>query len=57
MCMSKKKLTLSIDEKLIKTVKHIAIDNDLDVSEMFEDYIRAMKRNKNIIKAIQDINK
>lgn len=57
MCMSKKKLTLSIDEKLIKAVKHIAIDNDLDVSEMFEDYIRAMKRNKNIIKAIQDINK
>lgn len=57
MYMAKKKLTLSIDEKLIKTVKHIAIDNDLDVSEMFEDYIRAMKRNKNIIKAIQDINK
>lgn len=57
MYMSKKKLTLSIDEKLIKTVKHIAIDNDLDVSEMFEEYIRAMKRNKNIIKAIQDINK
>ncbi|MEG1141195.1 MAG: DUF6364 family protein [Clostridia bacterium] len=55
--MGKRKLTLSIDEKLIKSVKHIAIDNDLGVSEMFEEYIRAMRKNKNIIKAIQDINK
>lgn len=55
--MGKKKLTLSIDEKLIKTVKHISIDNGSNVSEMFEDYIKAMKKNKNIIKAINDINK
>lgn len=55
--MGKCKLTLSIDEKLIKTIKHIAIDNGSNVSEMIENYIRAMKKNKNIIKAIDDIVK
>lgn len=55
--MGKSKLTLSIDEKLIKTAKHIAIDNGSNVSEMVEEYIKAMKKNKNIIKAISDINK
>ncbi|MDU1540832.1 MAG: DUF6364 family protein [Paeniclostridium sordellii] len=55
--MAKEKLTLSIDENLIRTVKHIAIDNKTNVSEMFEEYIKAMKKNKNIIKAIQDISK
>lgn len=55
--MSKRKLTLSIDEKLIKTLKHIAIDNELTASEMIENYVRAMKKNKNIIKAIDDIIK
>lgn len=55
--MSKEKLTLSIDENLIRTVKHIAIDNNTNVSKIFEEYIRAMKKNKNIIKAINDINK
>lgn len=42
--MGKKKLTLSIDEKK-------------NVSEIIENYIRAMKKNKNIIKAIDDIVK
>lgn len=55
--MGKKKLTLSIDEKLINTIKHIAIDEKKNVSEIFEDYIRAMKKNRNIIKAIDDIIK
>lgn len=55
--MSKKKLTLSIDEKLIKTVKHIAIDNKTNVSEIFEEYIKAIKRNKNTLKAIKDMTK
>lgn len=55
--MSKSKLTLSIDEKLIRSIKHISIDQDCTVSEMFEDYIKAIKKNKNIIKAINDINK
>ena len=55
--MGKSKLTLSIDEKLIKTIKHIAIDNESNVSEMIENYIIAMKKNENIIKAIDDIVK
>ena len=55
--MGKKKLTLSIDEKLIDTIKHIAIDEKKNVSEMFEDYIRAIKRNKNTIRAIKDLVK
>jgi len=55
--MGKKKLTLSIDEKLIDTIKHIAIDEKKNVSEIIENYIRAMKKNRNIIKAIDDIIK
>ena len=55
--MGKKKFTLSIDEKLIDTIKHIAIDEKKNVSEIFEDYIRAVKRNKNTIRAINDIVK
>jgi len=55
MGMSKSKLTLSIDTNLIKTLKHLAIDNECTVSEMIENYIRAMKKNRNIIKAIDDI--
>lgn len=57
MCMSKKKLTLSIEEKLIRTIKHIAIDNETNISEMFEDYIRAINKNKNTLRAIQDMTK
>lgn len=55
--MDKKKLTLSIDKKLVNYIKHIALDEDLTVSEIFEDYIRAIKKNRNTIKAIKDINK
>nr|DAK84473.1 MAG TPA: MatP C-terminal ribbon-helix-helix domain [Caudoviricetes sp.] len=57
MGMSKSKLTLSIDSNLIKTLKHLAIDNECTISEMIENYIRAMKKNRNIIKAIDDIIK
>ncbi|CEP38327.1 Uncharacterised protein [[Clostridium] sordellii] len=57
MYMSKKKLTLSIDEKLIRTIKHIAVDNETNISEMFEDYIRAINKNKNTLRAIQDMTK
>ncbi len=55
--MGKKNFTLSIDEKLISTIKHIALDESKTVSEMFEDYIRAVKRNRNTIRAINDIVK
>ena len=53
----KKKLMLSIDEKMVNYIKHIALDEDVTVSEIFEDYIKAIKKNRNTIKAIKDINK
>lgn len=54
----KKKLTLTIDDKLINYIKHIALDENMSVSELFEEYIISIKKsNKNVIKAIQDINK
>ncbi len=55
--MSKKKLTLSIEENLIRSIKHIAIDEKKTISEMFEDYIRAVKKNKNTLRAIKDLGK
>ena len=52
----KKKLTLTIDDKLINYIKHIALDENMSVSELFEEYIISIKKsNKNVIKAIQDI--
>ena len=35
----KKKLTLTIDDKLINYIKHIALDENMSVSELFEEYI------------------
>lgn len=55
--MSKKALNISIDEDLIKTVKHIAIDEKTSVSELISDYIKAIKKNKNVIQAVRDIKK
>lgn len=54
--MSKKKLNLSIDINLHKAIKHIAINQDTTVSALIEDYIRAIQNNKEIIRAIKDIN-
>lgn len=54
--MSKKKLNLSIDTNLHKAIKHIAINQDTTVSALIEDYIRAIQNNKEIIRAIKDIN-
>lgn len=45
----KKKLTLSIDEKLIKVAKKKALDNDLSVSELFEIFVRATQKDKKMI--------
>ena len=54
----RKNFTLSVDEELIKTIKCIAISEGTTVSTLFEEYIKAIKKsNKNVIKAIQDINK
>lgn len=56
--MSKKKLTLTIDDKLINYIKHIALDEETSVSELIELFIKATKKsNKGVIKAIKDINK
>lgn len=55
--MGKKKLTLSIEENLIRSIKHIAIDEKKTISEIFEDYIRAVKKNKNTLRAIKDLGK
>ncbi len=54
--MNKKKLNLSIDANLHKAIKHIAISQDVTVSSLIEDYIRAIQNNKEIIRAIKDIN-
>lgn len=53
--MTKKKLNLSVDANLHKAVKHIAINEDATVSELFEDYIKAIQKNSEIIKVIKDI--
>ncbi len=55
--MEKRKLTLSIDEKLIKQIKHICIEENTTVSYLVEEYIKAINKNRSVIKAIQDINK
>lgn len=55
--MSKEKLNINIDAELKKTIKHIAIELDTTVSGLMEEYIKAIKRNKDVIKAIRDINK
>ena len=55
--MGKKKLTLSIEENIIKSMKHIAISEDTNLSELVEEYFRAVKKNKEVISAIQNINK
>lgn len=53
----KKKLTLTIDDKLINYIKHIALDEGMSVSEMFEEYIISIKKsNKNVIAGIRSIN-
>lgn len=53
---TKKKLNLSVDEKLIKTSKFIALKNDTSVSELFEEYIKAIDKNPQLIKLISDTN-
>lgn len=54
--MSKKPLNLSVSTDLIKALKHIAIEENVYASELVEEYIKAIKKNKDVIKAIRDIN-
>jgi len=52
----KKKLTLTIDDKLINYIKHIALDENMSVSELFEEYIISIKKSKkNVISGIRSI--
>lgn len=53
--MGKKKLTLSVDEKLIQSVKIQAIKHNTTVSKLLEDYIRAINKRKEIVELIKNV--
>lgn len=53
--MGKKKLTLSIEESLIHSVKIQAIKNNTTVSNLLEDYIRALNKRKELVELIKNI--
>ena len=53
----KKKLTLSVDERLIKVAKKKAVDHDCSVSELFEYFIRATQKDRSIIENLMPSNK
>lgn len=55
--MSKTKLQLSIEEKIKKTAKFIALKNDTNISALFEEYIRAIDKNPQLIKLIRESTK
>lgn len=50
--MSKRKLTLSIDDKLVKTLKVKAIQYDITVSELVEIIGRVAERDKKLFNEI-----
>ena len=54
MTNNKVKLQLSIEEKTKKTAKFIALKNDTNVSTLFEEYIRAIDKNPELIKLIRE---
>ncbi|CED95119.1 Uncharacterised protein [Clostridioides difficile] len=51
---NKVKLQLSIEEKTKKTAKFIALKNDTNISALFEEYIRAIDKNPQLIKLIRE---
>ena len=53
----KKKLLLSIDEKLYKTIKHISVEEGATCSELVELFMRNISKNKNTLKALRDLDK
>lgn len=53
---NKVKLQLSIEEKTKKTAKFIALKNDTNISALFEEYIRAIDKNPQLIKLIRESN-
>lgn len=54
MTNNKVKLQLSIEEKTKKTAKFIALKNDTNISALFEEYIRAIDKNPQLIKLIRE---
>lgn len=57
MTNNKVKLQLSIEEKTKKTAKFIALKNDTNISALFEEYIRAIDKNPQLIKLIKESTK
>lgn len=55
--MTKKKLTLSVEEKVVKTAKKKALDYDCSVSELFEHFIKATQKDKKLLEMIVNGNK
>ena len=50
--MSKKKLQLTVQDDLIKDAKYIALKHDRSISQLLEDYIKAIKQNPELIDLI-----
>ncbi len=50
--MAKRKLTLSVEDKLIKTLKVKAIQYDVDVSKLVEGLGRVAERDKKLFNQI-----
>lgn len=50
--MSKKKLQLTIQDDLIKDAKYIALKHERSISQLLEDYIKAIKQNPQLIDLI-----
>ena len=55
--MSKRNLTLSLDDKLVKTLKVKAIQYDLSVSELVEILAKVAERDKKLFNQIVDTYK
>ena len=55
--MSKRKLTLSIDDKLVKTLKVKSIQYDVTVSELVEILAKVAERDKKLFNQIVDTYK
>ena len=50
--MTRRKLTLSVDENIVKTLKVKSIENDITVSELVEIIGRVAERNKKLFNEI-----
>ena len=51
---NKRKLTLSVDDKLIKTLKVKAIQYEVTVSQLVEVFARVAERDRKLFKEIID---